>query len=67
MKTALLALMVLILIALFTGLFFLMKEEGNSKKTLRALIVRVGLSLVLIFFITLSFYMGWIVPHPVGG
>lgn len=68
MKLILLIIMALILVALFTGLFFLVKEEdGNSKKALQSLMVRVGLSLLLIFLIVLSFYMGWIVPHPVGG
>ncbi len=67
MKLILLILMATILIALFVGLFFLMKENGSSQKALKSLFVRVGLSLLLIFLLILSFYMGWIVPHAVGG
>ncbi len=67
MKLILLILMATILIALFASLFFLMKETGTSQKALRSLFVRVGLSLLLILVLILSFYMGWIVPHAVGG
>lgn len=63
MKPALLALMALILVALFSGLYFLMKEEGESQKSLKSLIVRIGLSVIFILLIIVSFYMGWITPH----
>ncbi len=65
MKIALLTILILIVVALFSGLFFLMKEDGHSQKALRSLIIRVALSLLLIFLLVFSFYMGWIVPHPV--
>jgi TRAP-type C4-dicarboxylate transport system permease large subunit len=67
MKMVILVLLGVIIIALFTGLFFLMKEGGESKKALNSLIVRVGLSLLLIVLLIVSFYMGWLTPHGVGG
>jgi hypothetical protein len=51
-----------IVISLGTGLFYLRREDADSPKMLRALQVRVGLSLVLILFLVCSYFLGWIQP-----
>ena len=66
MKTIILLLLAAIVISLASGLFFLTKDKGegnNSPKLLRALKIRVALSILLIAFLVASFYFGW-VPMP---
>lgn len=62
-KLIIVALLLAIVVALFSGLFFLLKDSSQSRRTLRALTLRVGLSVALILFLLLSVYMGWIKPH----
>ncbi len=64
------ALVILILLAilfvLFRGLFFLVKDQGNSKRTVNSLTWRVGLSVLLLLVLILSIKFGILVPHGVG-
>ena len=62
MKFIVLILLAAILISLGTGLFYLRREDADSPKMLRALQVRVGLSLVLVLFLVASYFLGWIQP-----
>jgi Flp pilus assembly protein protease CpaA len=62
MKFVVLILLAAIVISLGTGLFYLRREDADSPKMLRALEVRVGLSLVLILFLVASYFLGWIEP-----
>ena len=62
MKYVVLVLLAAIVISLGTGLFYLRREDADSPKMLRALQVRVALSLVLILFLVGSYFFGWIEP-----
>lgn len=62
MKFIVLILLAAIVISLGTGLYYLRGENADSPKMLRALQVRVGLSLVLILFLVASYFLGWIQP-----
>lgn len=62
MKFIVLILLGAIVISLGTGLYYLRGENADSPKMLRALQVRVGLSLVLILFLVASYFLGWIQP-----
>ncbi len=62
MKYVVLLLLAAIVISLGTGLFYLRREDADSPKMLRALEVRVGLSLVLVLFLIASYFLGWIEP-----
>lgn len=64
-KAIILIVMLIILISLGSGLVFLVRDEGNSKRTVKALTWRIGLSLCLFLFLLLAFSMGWIKPHGV--
>lgn len=64
MKAIVLILLAGIVVSLGSGLFFLAREHGDSTRLLRALKIRVALSIVLILFLVGSFYMGWIGPPP---
>lgn len=62
MKVIVLVLLAAIIISLGSGLFFLTKDDKNSPRVLTALKIRVGLSVVLILFLVVSFSLGWIEP-----
>lgn len=47
-----------ILGSLFSGLFFLYRERGNSTRTVKALTLRIGLSIALFLMLMLSFRFG---------
>ena len=60
MKYIVYVLLAAIVISLGTGLFYLRREEADSTKMLKALQVRVALSAVLIGFLILAYFMGWL-------
>lgn len=62
-KTIIIIAMLLILIALGSGLVFLVRDEGKTKRPVKALSWRIGLSLGVFFFLFIAFRMHWIAPH----
>ena len=62
-KYVILTNIVLILLSLAFGAFFLAKDEKNSKKLVASLSIRVGLSITLIILVIVGFANGWITPH----
>jgi hypothetical protein len=52
--------LVLILGALFSGLFFLVKDRGESDRLLRALTLRISLSIALIVILGICFHLGYL-------
>ena len=62
MKYVIYVLLAAIIISLGTGLFYLRREDADSPKMLRALQVRVALSLVLILVLIGAYFFGWINP-----
>jgi hypothetical protein len=66
-KIIIVAFLLAILASLFSGLYFLLKDPGTSqdRRTVKALTVRVALSIAFALFLILSYHMGWIHPHGV--
>ena len=60
MKIVVIIFLLLILASLGSALFFLISDRGQSKRTVRALAVRVGLSLTLFVLLMASYYFGLI-------
>lgn len=62
MKVIVFVLLAAIVIALFSGLFFLVKDKDHpdSPRLLTALKVRVGLSITLVLLLVLSYQFGWL-------
>ena len=62
MKTLVLVLLAAIVVALFSGLFFLAKDQDDpsSPRLLTALKIRVGLSILLVALLVISYQMGWL-------
>lgn len=68
LKTLLIiAFLAVILWNLGAGLYYLLVDKGQSKRTVNALTKRIAFSVALILLVILSIYMGWIKPHGVGG
>ena len=55
-----------IIISLGSALFHLSRGKGDPKKMVRALTIRVGLSVALFILLMLAWYNGLITPHSVG-
>jgi hypothetical protein len=49
-----------ILISLFSALYFLWKDKGGSERTVRALTVRIALSIVLFALLIVGYQFGFI-------
>jgi hypothetical protein len=64
-KAIIIVVMLVILIALGSSLFYLVRDDGKTTRTVRALTWRIGLSLVLFLFLFFAFSMGWIRPHAI--
>lgn len=64
-KVIIVVLLVAILVALFSSMVFLVKDPSSRKRTLTGLKIRIGLSITLLLFVLLSYYMGWIQPHGI--
>lgn len=62
-KLIIVVLLLGIVVSLFSGLTFLLRDTSESRRTVWALTIRVGLSITLVLFLLLSLYMGWIKPH----
>jgi hypothetical protein len=60
MKLIVFILLAAIVISLGSGLFYLSRDDSDSRKVLKALKIRVALSAVLILFLVGSYYMGYI-------
>lgn len=62
-KIFILIIMLVILASLFSGLFYLVRDNGKTKKTVKALTWRIALSLGLFIFLMIAFGLHWINPH----
>lgn len=65
MKVVILVAILLILTSLGFGLYHLFTNKGKSKKTVKSLLVRISLSLILFFTLFAAFYLGLIKPHAI--
>ena len=68
LKTLLIvAFLLVILWNLGAGLYYMLVDKGQTKRTVNALTKRVALSVVLILLVVLAIWMGWITPHGIQG
>jgi succinate dehydrogenase/fumarate reductase cytochrome b subunit len=67
LKTLLIiAFLLVILWNLGAGLYYMLVDKGQTKRTVNALTRRIGLSVLLILLVILAIWMGWITPHGIG-
>ena len=62
MKLVVIILLLAIVASLASGLWFLAKDDQGGTRVLKALKVRVVLSALLVAFLLLGYYQGWISP-----
>jgi hypothetical protein len=62
MKIVVVAGLIAIVTALFSALVFLYRDRGTGTRMVKALAIRVGLSIALVVFLVVSYYAGWIGP-----
>ena len=63
-KLVLILLLGAIVISLFSGLFFLVKDKGQTNRTANALSVRIGLSIVAIVIVLIAGLTGVLEMNP---
>jgi hypothetical protein len=62
-KILVIAVFIGILAALGSALYQLSRKGGDSRKMIRALAIRVGLSIALFLLLMILWYLGIITPH----
>jgi len=57
--------LVAILASLFSGMYFMIHDRGRSTRTVKALSLRIGLSLLLFILLVIAYLTGIIQPNAV--
>ncbi|MWV14890.1 twin transmembrane helix small protein [Pseudomonas sp. L-22-4S-12] len=63
LKAAIVLLLLATLVSLFSGLFFLVKDEGRGMRVVNSLSLRVALTAVTVALIAWGFYSGQLASH----
>ena len=64
-KILVIAIFIGVLASLGSGLFFLVKDKGRSERAVRALTMRVAISIGLLCLLVLLWWLGLIQPHGI--
>ncbi len=65
-KISLVALLLFVVVSLFTAFYYLVKDPSSSTRVVKSLFIRVGLSLFIMALLALGVKMGWVTPHGFG-
>lgn len=60
MRYVVVLILILIVASLASGLYFVMRDDGKSKRAVKVLAIRVGLSMALFLVLMASYYFGLI-------
>jgi len=63
LRLVVIVVLIAIVASLGTALFHLSSGRGDSRKLLRALTIRIGLSVALFLLVMLAWWAGLIAPH----
>ncbi len=64
LKILIVVLMLAVVVSLFSGLFFLIRDGGKTNRVLNSLALRVALSIVLLAVILLALWQGGLTLNP---
>lgn len=64
LKVVIVVLMLAVIISLFSGLFFLIRDGGKTNRVVNSLAVRVTLSLLLLAVILIALWQGSLTMNP---
>lgn len=62
-KLIIITVLLFIIASLGSALYNLVKGKDRSIRTVKALTIRITLSIALFFFLIIAFAVGWITPH----
>jgi len=62
MKIVVVVALVAIIVSLFSALYYMYRDRGHGTRMVRALALRVTLSMCLVAFLVVSYRLGWIAP-----
>jgi succinate dehydrogenase/fumarate reductase cytochrome b subunit len=65
-KLLIIAFLILIVWNLGAGLYYMMVDKGQTKRTVKSLTWRIGLSVALILLVVAGIFTGVIQPHDLG-
>lgn len=60
MRILIIILLVAVIASLFSGLYFVYKDKGQSNRAVVSLTIRIALSVLVFALLILSYLMGWI-------
>jgi len=66
MKLLIIVCLIAIVVSLGSGLFHLVNDQGQSKRMVKALTVRIALSVALFILLLIAWWQGMIQPHGLG-
>ncbi|PSF13494.1 DUF2909 domain-containing protein [Marinobacter fuscus] len=64
LKLAIVVLLFAVIVSLFSGLFFLIRDQGKTHRVVNSLAVRVALSVVLLVLIAVALWTGDLNLNP---
>jgi len=64
LKLAIVVLLFAVIISLFSGLFFLIRDRGKTNRVVNSLAVRVSLSLLLLAVVLIALWTGDLTLNP---
>ena len=64
-KIIVILMLILIFVSLGTALYYLVNAKNHSTELVKALTVRISLSLILFILLLVAYGLGWITPHGV--
>jgi heme/copper-type cytochrome/quinol oxidase subunit 4 len=60
MKIVIIVLLFAVVASLFSGLYFVYKDKGNSNRAVISLTIRITLSVLVFVLLVASYYFGWL-------
>ena len=60
MKIVIIVLLFAVVASLFSGLYFVYKDKGNSNRAVISLTIRITLSVLVFLLLIASYYFGWL-------
>ncbi|HEV8078273.1 MAG TPA: twin transmembrane helix small protein [Marinobacter sp.] len=64
LKILIVALLLAVIVSLFSGVFFLIRDGGKTNRVINSLALRVALSVLLLLVILLSLWQGGLTLNP---
>lgn len=65
-KIILVALLLFVVVSLFTAFYYLIKDPASSRRVVNTLFIRVGISLFIMILLLVGTQLGWVKPHGFG-